>query len=62
MSTVTLLARNCTLFTTTKALDENAYSKLMITRSSGNLSTCRLRRMSHIKKLSRRADNPSINY
>ena len=25
MSTVNLLARNCTLFTTTKALDENAY-------------------------------------
>ena len=25
MSTVNLLARNCTLFTTTKALDEDAY-------------------------------------
>ena len=25
MSTINLLARNCTLFTTTKALDEDAY-------------------------------------
>ena len=27
MSTISLLARNCTLFTTTKALDEDAYRK-----------------------------------
>src|SRR5882672_7953816 len=27
MSTIKLLARNCTLFTTTKALDEDAYRK-----------------------------------